>query len=70
VLGAKLSLSEWSDCIYWLQEYVYKFNYDSDGGVTVDLTTNGKPVEKSNKKKPVSMLTVPNLVQIQCTDCA
>jgi len=45
--------------MYWLQEYVYKFNYDNDGGVTVDLTTNGKPVEKSNKKKPVSMLSVP-----------
>ena len=43
----------------WLQEYVYKFNYDNDGGVTVDLTTNGKPVEKSNKKKAVSMLSVP-----------
>lgn len=46
--------------MYWLKEYVYKFNYDNDGGVTVDLTTNGKPVEKSNKKKPVSMLSVRN----------
>ncbi len=60
MLGAKLSLRGWYHCMYWLQEYVYKFNYDSDGGVTVDLTTNGKPIEKSNKKKQVSMLSVHN----------
>ena len=38
-------------CCVWLQEYVYKFNYDADGGVTVDVTTNGKAMDKSNKKK-------------------
>lgn len=35
---------------------MYKFNYDNDGGVTVDLTTNGKPMDKGKKKKPVSFL--------------
>ncbi|KAL0032517.1 hypothetical protein WJX77_004843 [Trebouxia sp. C0004] len=45
-----ISEDEGGSCL--MEEYVYKFNYDSDGGVTVDLTTNGKPVEKSNKKKP------------------
>lgn len=36
---------------------MYKFNYDNDGGVTVDLTTNGKPVDHGKKKKkPVSVL--------------
>ena len=40
-----------------VQEYVYKFNYNNDGGVTVDLTTNGKPVDHGKKKKkPVSVL--------------
>ncbi|DBA83198.1 TPA: hypothetical protein ACH3X2_006715 [Trebouxia sp. C0005] len=45
-----ISEDEQGSCL--MEEYVYKFNYDNDGGVTVDLTTNGKPVEKSNKKKP------------------
>ena len=33
-----------------LQEYVYKFNYDNDGGVTVDVSTNGKTMAKGSKK--------------------
>ena len=41
-----------------MQEYVYKFSYDSDGGVTVNLTTNGKPTDKG-KKKPVSIRAEP-----------
>lgn len=36
-----------------LQEYVYKFNYENDGGVTVDVSTNGKSMAKGNKKKQV-----------------
>ena len=38
-------------CCLLLQEYVYKFNYDADGGVTVEVTTNGKAMDKGNKKK-------------------
>ena len=30
---------------------MYKFNYDGDGGVTVDVTTNGKTMAKGSKKK-------------------
>lgn len=41
------------DTIVCLQEYVYKFNYENDGGVTVDVSTNGKPMAKGNKKKQV-----------------
>lgn len=39
-----------------LQEYVYKFNYDNDGGVTVNVSTNGKAMDgdRGNKKKQVS----------------
>lgn len=38
-----------------LQEYVYKFNYDNDGGVTVNVSTNGKAMDRhrGNKKKQV-----------------
>ncbi|KAL3147735.1 hypothetical protein ABBQ32_002477 [Trebouxia sp. C0010 RCD-2024] len=36
-----------------MEEYVYKFNYDNDGGVTVNVSTNGKAMDRhrGNKKK-------------------
>lgn len=33
---------------------MYKFNYETDGGVTVDVSTSGKAMAKGNKKKQVS----------------
>ena len=41
-----------------LQEYVYKFNYENDGGVTVDVTTNGKAMAKGSKKKQVCQSSI------------
>ena len=51
-----------------LQEYVYKFNYENDGGVTVDVTTNGKAMAKGSKKKQVPQPSISCLI-LHLTAC-
>ena len=37
-----------------MQEYVYKFNYDQDAGVSMDIARNGKAVHHRKKQQVTS----------------
>lgn len=37
-----------------MQEYVYKFNYDQDAGVSMDIARNGKTVPHGKKKQVIT----------------
>lgn len=34
-----------------MQEYVYKFNYDQEDGISMDIARNGKTVDRTKKRQ-------------------
>ena len=40
-----------------MQEYVYKFNYDQDAGVSMDIARNGKTVDRVTKTTKKQVIT-------------